>query len=90
MDMRSIHTVQLGDGYELYIIHREHGKKIILSLDKRSDGGAVRERITLEIPLDRAYRMAKYICGIIEMGELDYGDPAEVKKLEELISSQED
>ena len=66
MDMRSIHTVQLGDGYELYVIRRENGKKVVLSIDKRSDSGAVRERITIEIPLDRAYRMAQYICGAIE------------------------
>ena len=69
-----MHTVHLKDGYELHIIREPKAKRIILSLDKRSDEGWVHERITIEIPFERAYRMAKFICGIIEMDGVDHGD----------------
>ena len=69
-----MHTVHLKDGYELHIIREPRAKRIILSLDKRSDEGWVHERITIEIPFERAYRMAKFICGIIEMDGVDHGD----------------
>jgi len=62
----TVHTIPLENDYELHVIREDRNKKILLSLNKRSDEGWIRERITIEIPLERAYRMAKFIVGITD------------------------
>lgn len=60
------HEIQLENGYVLHVIREDRNTKILLSLSKKSDGGWVRERITIEIPIRKAYKMAKFIVGITD------------------------
>ena len=67
--VRAKHTVHLEDGYELFIVREDRNSTILLSLDKRTKQGMVRERTTVRIPIEKAYKMAKFICSLIELDE---------------------
>ena len=65
--VRSAHTIQLEGGYELTVVREDRNPKILFSLDKRTDQGWVHERLTIAIPIGKAYKMAKFILGLAEV-----------------------
>jgi len=63
---KSLHTVLLEDGYKLHVVREDRNGRVLLVLNKTSDKGFIHERVTMEIPSDRAYRLGKFICSLFE------------------------